>query len=203
MDSSQSPEWFSGAPSATPSPRRPLMSRRMLVLIGVIVIMTIAAVSLAQIGSAHERTACLTTDNYKELTGAAISDDGFSPTTNFYGDTVTFTQNGTAYDPQTDTQIGGEALLKRVAAFYSQHDTTSIVVTVSGSYYAKTATQLTQTRINTVKASLIDLGVSGDDITTTSPVYVSSEDSTPSDPAVVHIALASRKACTISNQEDQ
>jgi hypothetical protein len=175
----------------------------MLMLIGIIIIMTIAAISLAQVGSSHGRTACLTTSDYKDLVGSVISDDGFSPTTNFYNNVVIFKPNGTIYGTEIDDQIGGEKLLKRVATFYNEHDTTSIVVTISGSYYVKTATQLTQKRINTVKASLTDLGISGSDITTTSPLYVSPEDSVPSDPAVVHIALTSRKSCTISNQEDQ
>lgn len=203
MNNSQSPQWFSDVPATTPAPSKPPISRRTLVLMSIIVVMAIVAIALAQFSTSHGRTACLTTSDYKDLTGNTISSDGFSPATNFYSDTVTFKQNSVAYGAHTDTQVGGEALLKQIGTFYRQHDTTSIVVTISGSYYLKTAADLTKKRIDTVKASLINLDISGNDIATSVPTYVSPEDSMPSDPSTIHIALASRKSCITSTQEDQ
>lgn len=180
-----------------PSPTPPKKSRKPLViLLGIIVFLPLITVAVILMVSANQRTACLTSDDYKTLTGTTLT-ESISPTTNFYANAIAFQRGSISYDTTSDANVQGEQLLQKIAQLYKSQRTTSIQITVSSDYFAKDAAELAQKRIAAVQTSLINMGIASSDIQIIAPSYSELEeaDSAPQDNVTTTLSIVSYQTC--------
>jgi hypothetical protein len=132
---------------------------------------------------------CLTTADYKALTGTSVDAASLSPTTNFYTATIAFKTGAAAYDNSAE-------LIKQITDFYKNHTSSSIIITISGTYASNDALLLTEQRLDTIKTSLTTGGVPESAIEPRVPELVIPEEDAPADPSSAFISITSSEKCS-------
>lgn len=135
-------------------------------------------------------TACLTVDDYKDLTGVTRQDE-LLPTENFYTYSVDF-ERGT--DKYTDG-VATKKILKDLVAFYKSHEAASILVTLTSDYTTSSGEETATERIQRLTDDLVKYGMNENLIRHANPdLIVDSEDVEPS---FATITLTSTVDCNV------
>lgn len=197
QDSSSDLSWFnSQSTSATATPPSKRRLPHPLILIALAILLVLGAAT-ALIAMQHKRTRCLAASDFTTLTGVTLTEDyTLSPTTAFYTATVNFQTGALKYASATDEQTDGQQVIQKVAAFYRDHETTSILITVEGAYFQKNQAELARQQLELVSSDLARAGVAATDIQTEDTSYIEPEDEAPDNPTNITISLTSREGCT-------
>lgn len=202
MDNSQQPHdttsanaWFDEvAPPAPPSPPRHSWKKVLLVISGALI--TIGGIgSILVAVQSEQRTTCLTLEDYRTLTGTTLTEE-ISPTSNFYTNSVSFVTKSTSYDDMTDNGIRGKQLVQKIASFYDSHEQTSVIITLTGNYYATELAELAQQRVDAIITTLTSSGVPVSAIQAPQPTYAQPEESIPQDGVTTTISMTSAAGCS-------
>lgn len=195
------PEWFgtSSDPSTQLTPRKPRKPHlKMWFIFGVIALVAIACVSIALfIIQSNRTTTCLDGADYTTLTGQEAASD-LSPTDSFYSDYIAFQDTSTNLDNDSDYGQHGDKLIEKIAKFYKEHSSKSIIITIGANYFTTDSEDLANQRINKVGAKLIDAGVPAEGVISSGDAnYIEPEDSSAIDnnSSETTITITSEGAC--------
>lgn len=192
------PDWFSDSqPAAQPQatvatkpPRRPLGRKtKALIVIVLAVILVVAGVNAYRIITVP---ACLSSNDYKQLTGNDYGDQ-LQPQSDFYTALVGFGLNSTDYS----TDDSGEALVKKLAKFYTDRPHTSIRFSLQSTFLDGIDRSIMRQRVEKIQSDLIKLGVPTEDVVTPQPTFVTPEedDALVDDPQAVAVSIVSLEGC--------
>jgi|GEM_PF-4545977 len=179
-------DWMSQPEAPLPPKRR---SHRTLVVALVTCSLLLGVVGL--VFWLNRSPTCLSDEDYRALTGDERTDP-LSSRTSFSTQIIYFVPDSTDYD-YTD-MVEGDALLN-IGEFYASHREKSIMITLDGNYYSDSQLELTQRRIATVQASLVNAGVDANVITITEPTLLPLDEpdengDNPNSPIMVTITSA-------------
>lgn len=186
-------QWFDSIGKApTPSSQPPhSTSRKRFILVACSVLILAAGSGVATF-FLTKSPACLSVADYARLTGTATTAESLSPTEGFYADYVAFQADSNKYDNSGEH---GESLIRKIADFYSSLDKkTSILITIKGNYFDTSASSRTQERLNTVRSSLVALGIPETILKMTTPVYVEPEEA-GTETSEILISITSASSC--------
>lgn len=165
--------WFDSIQTAPPEPPKNSRKKHLLIGLGILVLLAAAGTVTALI--ANERTACLNAADYKTLTGTELN-DAFEPSDSFYTTYVLFKPNSNNYDNSTDSGEHGLQLIQKIADFYKITANKSVIITVSSNYFTTNAQTEAKEHVQKVKSSLVLAGISESSLEVTSPTYIDPED---------------------------
>lgn len=185
--------WFQSvdAPVTNQPAPQPGKKHTRIIIVASAIILILVIGTILFVSFNHSK-ACLTTKDYTALTGSTVDSSSISPSTNFYTTVVNFIADKTTYD---DTDKQGDTIVKNVAQFYNDHSSSSIIITIKGTYTALNALDITQERMDTIKDSLVSQGVPASAITTSIPGYIIPEEDASGDPSSVLISITSAETC--------
>ncbi len=167
--------------------------KKVLIVVGILGAAALG-VTLFVITNRATTNICLNSADYLSLTGSRL-DSELSPRSNFYTTYVSFLPNTVTYDT-SDTDHGAQ-LIERVASFYSTHDSSSIRIEISGTYYDSSASyqSLAQQRIDSVRGALVAKGIPMRLISADSPSYTAPEDEDTDSNNTITITIISASDC--------
>ncbi len=177
-DQQPAKDWFNSVnqpPAATSQPREPDHQRR-IVVIGILIaliLLVIGTVVLALIAPNISRTTaqCLTAKEYQAFNATAITDQQQSPKDSFYSTAINYAKDGAS--PITPTQDEIDTLMRKIGVFYEQYSVdASIVITLSGNYGAGGSIDTANSRLATLKQSLMQNGINEASIVTQKPIQL-------------------------------
>jgi len=155
-------DWFNELPSPDIAPTEPSVkpprSRKVIFLVAgsVLLILSVAVYALFTLTSSSVG-ACLTSNDYKSLTGKT-ADSQLSATESFY--TASFTYGNGSSDFTGATKAESLSIIKNLGRFFAQHSKdTSVVITISGGYTPNDDKASATTRIAKLKHSLVQNGI--------------------------------------------
>lgn len=193
------PAWFTASvptEQAAGQPKPPTRHRLALIIIGAIILLAIIAGVFIITATKQTDAACLSNNDYYDLTGIK-SADTLETTARFFTATITFKDSSTDYVSASFDNSASE-LLSRIAHFYSTHSKKSIVIDLSADYSAEADYDLTASRIQRISNDLLGLGVPDEVITTGIPQLVQPDDDSDtatSTPSVI-VSVQSSSECT-------
>lgn len=197
------PDWFTTIPS-TPLPTQtasPGPGKKKVVLIAVIILALLCAITVGSVAAYKHFTACLTTEDYRQLSGGTqIEQAAFSPTAHFYSQSLLYENNSTtiAAVPNNPDQA---VLVTKIADFYAKHSSTKpMIISLNGGYTPNDSAEDAAKRLSGLKAALIAQGVDEssiqlDDVYAIETEGELSDDSKELKYAHATISITSRATC--------
>lgn len=199
----QLPSWFSndpqpsiaGARSAAPAPR-PKRTHMWVIALVVIVILTAGAGALVYF--MQTPTACLTPQDYTEISGGAQADsEGFDPKTDFFSASFMFQPDSSAYSTDDTDQRTND--IRRLAAFYKAHSDKPMLISLATIYRTEAGSQsvaIANQRLHRIRDDLVAAGIPSSIILSAATAYdVTEEDESPDLPDGVTLNLTSAATC--------
>ncbi len=189
------PDWFNNSNNATP-PEQPRKAFRLGPVLAIIVIIALLIGGGVLAYNLFTRQACLTINDYRQLTGQDYPDK-LDATTNFYTTLIEFQNGNTDYN---DANGNGKSRLQSIATFYQAHKNTSLRITIDSTYPDSTYLALTTKRALTVKKALVAAGIADERIIVNQPAFTPPEepldyDETLAAPGTVTVSITSLEGC--------
>lgn len=140
-----------------------MSSKRKIILALGSVVALLIVIALARFVTRQYSNACLTGDDYKDLTNQPMPPT--DPKINFYSYVMEYT-NASTTSPDT------QPVVNALTSFYKSHPRKSIVITISGVNQAPATNTIAATRIESFTDQLIEGGVDSSAIDTSDPQFL-------------------------------
>lgn len=196
--------WFDSIDSPNIAPRSPEPKPSggkwkliLVVLICVVVLGTGGALAFMLTSPAQPQPTasigkCLDNSQYEKFLGVK-NQDMIESQENFYTQSVSFESGKTDY--LESEKIATDNFLKKIGAFYqSNHEGSSIVISITSDYLVGQSSQLAQERITMLKQTLVEYGVAEAAISSKEPQQIISEDPKAANVPVI-ISITSNQKC--------
>ncbi len=191
-------QWFNSLPSEAPP--QPKKSRLSLPLIASLVVILILGSILTVLFLTRNSAACLTTTDYKALTGRTFEDQAaFSPTEAFYTLPLQYVNGSTDYTG--DAESTNTSQLTKIGTFYTERfEKQPMTISLSASYSPNDTKEAASKRLDDLTNQLVSAGVDTAAILRSEAVSLDpgselSADSAELTTATVHVTVASVTSC--------
>ncbi len=192
-------QWFNSLPSEEPPSQKPARRLPLPLIVGLVVILILGSV-LSVLFLTRNSAACLTTNDYKALTGRSFEDPAaFSATDAFYTSSVQYVNGSVNYANDSESTV--TALLANIGTFYRERaDKQPMTVSLSAAYGPNDTKEAASERLESLASQLVAGGVDSAAIqrgepTTFDPGTELSADSPELATASVYLSVASVESC--------
>ncbi len=178
----------------TTPPQKPRTLRRIVLIIGVILIALGVGLHVYKLINAPT---CFTASDYVEFYGSAPTDVTFEPGAQFFNAAYSFLPNSTTLDA-AESEASPEEDVANLAAFYKKHSSKQVAFVIQAAYAAESESNkaIVEKRTENIKKMLTDAGIATDLITTKIEAYdITDEAIDYDDVDSVSLLLTSTEGC--------